>query len=195
MMSIENNVDDLNLDFSDRNCEAQQNNGGKFMYDFLLHDSGSEADSESDISTHEEVDLDDEYFFDNKIDFSHYLPKVPPKKESLDPVDIKRQEVVAKVQDVFSNVVKPVSRTNSVEIPNGNLNVNKTNIDVVVDAVGDVTEGVQDCDIDVSEVFGFVFVRICCSGYLLSTLYYILLDICQFIKSEVVILLYCVLHY
>ncbi|KAH3812445.1 hypothetical protein DPMN_140877 [Dreissena polymorpha] len=91
MAAINGHIEDLNLDFSDRNWESRTQNKPKAVFDFRVHESesdGSAASSESEFE-HEDVDMDDEYFFDHRLDFGHYVPKVEtvtdavPKAETV----------------------------------------------------------------------------------------------------------------
>lgn len=76
MSTFTSTVDDLNLDFSDRNWEISNQNGRRLQFEFKLHDTDSEVSGSEVESEVEECDMDDEYFFDHGLDFGSYVPKV-----------------------------------------------------------------------------------------------------------------------
>lgn len=76
MSTFTSTVDDLNLDFSDRNWEISNQNGQRLQFEFKLHDTDSELSGSEVESEVEECDMDDEYFFDHRLDFGSYVPKV-----------------------------------------------------------------------------------------------------------------------
>lgn len=155
MMSIEHNIDDLNLDFSDRNWETRPRNRN-FIFEFKLHESDSDTGGESEGSVVEDVDLDDEYFFDNKIDFSHYVPKQPPKHESSETnivkENVKENEKVTKDKEGVEESNVTCSKVLNGDISDTQENESEKTVDKL-------TEAVDSCNIaEVSFFFLFHFI-------------------------------------
>lgn len=101
MSTFASTVDDLNLDFSDRNWEIAQQNGRRFQFEFKLRDSeseGSEIESEP-----EECDMEDEYFFDHRLDFGSYIPKVIEPPSGSDTFQNGVKELVVTDPKVLNN--------------------------------------------------------------------------------------------
>ena len=79
MSTFNRPVEDLNLDFSDRDWETRPRQSFHWPVEFTLHtpkgrntdsegSSGSESDTDSE-GPHDVVDMDDEYFFDHGLEF------------------------------------------------------------------------------------------------------------------------------
>jgi hypothetical protein len=172
MMSFEhNNVDDLNLDFSDRRWEP--NTRKNFVFEFKLPESetdddldsdGEDDDVQSDGSVKEDDDLDDEYFFDNKIDFrTDFIPK-PIGEEYIfdDKIDfapdcIPNLPQEQNSQDTICDNKGTANSDNNIgdenvtcsKVANGEIPVIKENgIDAI--SVNDLAADLENCNIKVS---------------------------------------------
>jgi len=110
MSTFASTVDDLNLDFSDRNWEVAQQNGRRFNFEFKLH--GNESESSDAESETEDCDMDDEYFFDHGLDFG--LPKV--KKTNGETLQNGVTELVVNDRNVNDTNSQDIDNTGSIDV-------------------------------------------------------------------------------
>ena len=133
IMSL-SNVDDLNLDFSDRNPELRRK---KFVWEFSLHDSDSEdGDLEDEGEGEGQCHLEDDgegYFFDQGLDFNY------------DSFNKKRIVVNGSVESVDTQTNKTVENVKT--IPNGECI--KTTDKAKSDNVQDVTTMLEKTDLEI----------------------------------------------
>lgn len=169
MSTFASTVDDLNLDFSDRNWEIAPQDGRRLQFEFKLHDTDSEcSEVESEV---DECDMDDEYFFDHRLDFGHYAPEVlitqasddlttdEPKSVLSDPTVLNDNETCDKAENLAKNTGSEINTTideNRNErkvIANGDTKtvcVNGLNLDTLTTAVEKFSLAVSLVCIEVS---------------------------------------------